>query len=168
MKNRASKHLLTLASAGFCLICGPSAAHVTLEYQVANAGSYYKANFKVGHGCGNSPTRQLVVGIPAGVQSARPMPKPGWALDTSDPARISWTAKTKDDWLPANFYDEFALQAKLPATAGMLYWPVTQICEQGSNEWTQLPAPGQALSELKSPAAALEVLPLAGGGGHNH
>ena len=61
----------------------PAAAHVTLEYQVANAGSYYKGSFKVGHGCGNSPVKQIVVTIPAGVQGAKPMPKAGWTLEVT-------------------------------------------------------------------------------------
>jgi uncharacterized protein YcnI len=55
-----------------------ASAHTVLEYQVATAGKSYKATFKVGHGCGASPTRQIVVDLPAGVQGAKPMPKPGW------------------------------------------------------------------------------------------
>ena len=51
-----------------------ASAHTVLEYQVATAGQSYKATFKVGHGCGASPTRQIVVDIPAGVQGAKPMP----------------------------------------------------------------------------------------------
>src|SRR6476660_1333696 len=86
----------------------PVFAHVVLEYQVAPAATSYKATFKVGHGCAASPTRQVVVDIPAGMRGARPMPKPGWALDvqrdklaqpytshgrsiTEDVVRITWT-----------------------------------------------------------------------------
>ena len=61
-----------------------------------------------------------------------------------------------------------ALQAKLPAKAGMLYWPVSQICEDGKVDWAEVPKPGQKLSDLKSPAAALELMPVGGGGEHNH
>ena len=67
----------------FCIVSLPAAAHVTLEYQVANAGSYYKATVKVGHGCGTSPVKQMVVTIPAGVQGAKPMPKAGWTLEVA-------------------------------------------------------------------------------------
>ena len=52
-----------------------------LEYQVAPASSYYKASFKVGHGCGLSPIRQIVVNIPPGLHGPNPMPKPGWSLE---------------------------------------------------------------------------------------
>ena len=50
-------------------------AHITLEYGVANAGSSYKATLRVGHGCGESPTHEIAVTIPPGVEDAKPMPK---------------------------------------------------------------------------------------------
>ena len=163
----------------------PAAAHVTLEYQVANAGSYYKATFKVGHGCGASPTRQLIVMVPEGVQGARPMPKAGWAIEitrekralpgagagseaTEDVSRISWTARTPADYLPGNYYDEFSLQGKLPASEGAMYWGVSQVCESGRQDWTETPQADQDPAALKSPAALLDILPASGSGGHHH
>ena len=160
-------------------------AHTVLEYQVATAGQSYKATFKVGHGCGTSPTRQIVVDIPAGVQGAKPMPKAGWRLEvtrekltqpytshgrtvTEDVTRISWTAKTAEDMLPNGHYDEFVLVGTLPERAGVMYWPVQQLCEQGRMDWTEVPGPGQKLSDLKSPAALLEIMPGAGAAGHAH
>jgi len=161
-----------------------ASAHTVLEYPVATAGQSYKATFKVGHGCGTSSTRQIVVDIPAGVQGAKPMPKPGWRLEvsrdklakpytshgrtvTEDVTRISWTAKTADDMLPNGHYDEFVLVGTLPEQAGTMYWPVQQVCEQGRMDWTDIPQPGQKLSDLKSPAAVLELMPGAGGA-HAH
>lgn len=174
-----------LSSGAACLAFAPAVhAHVTLEYQVAPAASSYKATFKVGHGCGPSPTRQVSVAIPAGVSSARPMPKPGWTLEiqrdklpqpvtdhgrtiTEDVVRVTWTARTPADMLPSGQYDEFVLVARTPAQSGPLYWPVTQVCESGRNDWVEIPKPGQKLPDLKQPAAVLEVLPAAGGG-HRH
>ena len=164
---------------------GSASAHVVLEYQVAPAGAGYKATFKVGHGCGASPTRQIAVDIPAGMRGARPLPKPGWALDvqreklaqpytshgrsiTEDVVRITWTAKTPDDMLQSAHYDEFVLVAQAPEQAGTVYWPVRQACVEGRNDWVDVPKAGQKLSDLKSPAAALEILPTGGGGAHNH
>ncbi len=158
-------------------------AHVTLEYQVANAGSTYKATFRVGHGCGESPTREITVTVPPGVQDAKPMPKPGWTIAiereklaqprsdhgksvADEVRRIRWSANTAADALPGHFYDEFALQARLPGQAGMLYWPVAQVCEKGRMDWTEVPAAGQNPHDLKSPAAALELLPASGGHAH--
>ena len=150
---------------------------MVLEYQVANAGSYYKATFKVGHGCGTSAIKQIVVTVPSGVQNAKPMPKAGWSIDMTASAnqgtvpsasRITWTAKTPADYLQNAWFDEFVLQAKLPAQAGTMYWPVSQICEEGRVDWTQTPQVGQKLSDLKTPAALLELLPAGGGGEHKH
>jgi uncharacterized protein YcnI len=183
-KNIADCARITCATAIICLISLPAAAHVTLEYQVANAGSYYKASFKVGHGCGASPVKQIVVNIPAGVQGAKPMPKAGWTIEitreklaqprddhgktvTEDVSRISWTAKTPADYLQNSWYDEFVLQAKLPAKEGMLYWAVSQVCEEGRVDWAETPKPGQKLSDLKNPTPVLELMPSLGGG-HKH
>lgn len=149
------------------VLSGAAHAHVGLEYQVAPAGSSYKATFKVGHGCEKAPTRQVSVEIPLGVKSAKPMPKPGWTLEVQ-PTRVTWTARTPADMLPHEHYDEFVLVARLPEQPGTLYWPVRQVCETGRHDWVELPRPGQNPAELKSPAPALEILPGGSAGGHKH
>lgn len=171
-------------TAAACVLAAPAQAHITLEYPTAHAGSAYKANFKVGHACGSSPIRQIVVQIPEGVRGAKPMPKPGWELSierarlaqpyqdhgrtvTEDVVRISWTARTEADQLRNEHYDEFALHARLPERAGPLYWPVSQVCVQGRLDWTELPRSGQDPHTLKAPAALLDLLPAAGGA-HQH
>lgn len=174
----------SLLAAGIALAATCAAAHVVLEYQVAPAGSSYKATFKVGHGCGSSATRQVSVAMPPGVLSARPMPKPGWTVQidkgklaepvvsngrtvTEDVTRVTWTARTPADALPSDQYDEFVVVAQLPAQAGRIWWPVSQVCDGGREDWVEVPAAGQDASRLKKPAAMLEVLPAAGGG-HQH
>lgn len=181
MKKIAACALLMSATGLFV----PSFAHVVLEYQVAPAGASYKATFKVGHGCGSSPTRQIAVDIPAGMRGAHPMPKAGWTLDvlrgplaqpylshgrsiTEDVVRVTWTAKTEQDMLQSAHYDEFVLVAQAPEQAGPVYWPVRQACSQGQSDWTEIPQAGQKPSDLKSPAAALEILPTGGAAAHNH
>jgi uncharacterized protein YcnI len=160
-------------------------AHVALEYQVAPADSAYKATFKVAHGCGEAPTRQVIAIVPAGVTGARPMPKPGWSIEiqrgklaepvtshgrtiTEDVTRITWTARTAADMLASDQYDEFVLVGQLPDRAGPLYWPLSQVCEPGRLDWVEVPKAGQSAAELKSPAAVLELLPAAGVAGHRH
>lgn len=181
MKKIAVSAIFALAAG----VSGTVSAHVVLEYQVAPAGASYKATFKVGHGCGASPTRQVVVDIPAGFRGARPQPKPGWTLQvqrsklatpytshgrsvTEDTTRITWTARTPEDALPSAHYDEFVLVGQTPQQPGPLYWPVRQVCPDGSLDWTEVPQHGQKLQDLKSPAALLEVLPQGGGAGHQH
>ena len=113
------------------------------------------------------------------------MPKPGWTLDvqrdklaqpttshgrsvTEDVVRITWTAKTPEDMLSSSHYDEFVLVAQAPQQAGTFYWPVRQICAEGRRDWVEVPTAGQKLSDLKSPAAALEILPTGGAAAHAH
>lgn len=40
--------------AGALALAASAHAHITLEQPSAHAGSHFKANFKVGHGCGSS------------------------------------------------------------------------------------------------------------------
>lgn len=177
--------LLSSSLAASAFLCGAASAHVVLDYQAAPAGSSYRATFKVGHGCGASATRQVVVEIPAGVRGAAPMPKAGWQLAieraplpqpetshgrtvTDEVSRITWTARTPADALASAHYDEFVLVARLPQQPGPLYWPVRQVCEEGRLDWVEVPRAGQKLSDLKAPAAVLEVLPAAGGHDHKH
>lgn len=147
-------------------------AHVTLEQPSAPAGSYYKAVFRVGHGCAGSPTIGLTVALPAGVMAAKPMPKPGWSLATrieklSQPYQSHGRTVTEDvaavSWrggpLPDAHYDEFVIRLRLPQTPGPLYFRVAQFCEQGRIDWADIPAEGRTPGDYKTPAAVLEVLP---------
>jgi uncharacterized protein YcnI len=168
--------IITSASAVF--------AHVVLEDQAALAGRSYKAVLKVGHGCEGSPTTAIRVTIPAGFMGAKPMPKAGWKLDvktdklavpyesygkkiTEDVSEITWTATSKDSYLPDGYYDEFVLRGGLPKKEGVMWFKVLQSCEKGVNDWSQIPAAGVDAHSLKSPAALLEIIP-SGTVGHQH
>jgi uncharacterized protein YcnI len=172
----ATLAIITTASAVF--------GHVVLEDQAALAGRSYKAVLKVGHGCEGSPTTAIRVTIPAGFMGAKPMPKTGWKLDvktaklavpydnhskqvTEDVSEITWTATSKDFWLPEAHYDEFVLRGGLPKKDGAMWFKVLQTCDKGSNDWSQIPASGVDAHSLKSPAALLEILP-SGAAGHQH
>lgn len=168
-----------------CCASMAAQAHITLEYEAALAGSYHKATFRVMHGCANSPTRQLVVEIPPGVLGARPMPHAGWTVDivrdklpqpvmdhgrtvTEDVTRISWSARSREDFLANAHYDEFVVMARLPSKAGPVYWKVSQVCEQGRTDWVEVPSASQPAGALRFPAAVLEVLPAGASAGHQH
>jgi len=172
-------------AAAAAVFVASAGAHPVVEHQAATAGSSYKASFKIGHGCAGSPTRQIAVDVPAGVRGAQPMPKAGWALEvlreklaqpytshgrtiSEDVVRITWTAKTKDDMLPSAHFDEFVLAAQLPDKAGPIYWQLHQACEEGRMDWVEIPKPGQKMSDLKSPAVLVEVLPAGGNAEHHH
>ena len=160
-------------------------AHVVLLDGAALAGTSYRAAFRVGHGCEGSPTTAITVTIPAGFTGAQPMPKAGWKLQTTvgplttpytshgktyteGVQEITWTAKTAEDALPADYYDEFILRGTTPAKPGPLWFKVVQTCTKGTNAWVEIPASGSSTKGLKSPAALLDVIATGAPGEHTH
>jgi len=180
----------TLHTFAACVLLAASAAtpaHVVLEQTRAPAASSYRAVFRVGHGCDGLPTRGISVTLPDGVQGAKPMPKPGWALSVrteklatpyashgkqidADVREIAWTAANKDAFLPDAWYDEFVLRATLPSAAGPVWFRVVQTCDDNGREvrkeWTQVPKDGSSTQGLPLPAALLLVEPAAAGHVH--
>ncbi len=145
------KNLTTFLLAA--LLAPAALAHISVVPATAAAGGYQKLTFSVGHGCQGSPTTSISVSIPDGVTGAKPMPKPGWNI-VATARDITWQGGA----LPDAQFDEFAMQVKLPATPGKLYFKITQLCEAGRHDWVELPQPGV---QAKSPAAMIEVTPSA-------
>ena len=104
--------------------------------------------------------------------TVKPQFKPGWTvsvkkskLDKPVPAghgkmadeqidEITWSGNK----LPEDQYDTFGLLMKLPGKAGETLWfPVTQTCEKGKQEWVEIPAEGQQWHDLKSPAPFVKL-----------
>lgn len=152
----------------------PAFSHVTLDVKSAPVDSTYKAVFQVGHGCDGSATTGISVQIPTGFQGAKPFAKAGWTLSvkrdklarpyeshgkqvSEDVSVVSWTAASKEAALQDAFFDEFMLRGKLPEAAGPMWFKVLQTCVNGSNDWSEVPASGMPLKNLKSPAVLLEV-----------
>ena len=168
-----------VALAGALALAGASAcAHVVLDRGAAPAGSYFRADFRLGHGCDGSSTTSVTVFVPKGVLVAKPQPKPGWAVQIHTaplavPAklhgreqrdaveRVRWTGGP----LPDDQFDDFALLVRLPDTPGKLEFRVLQQCESGQIDWAE-PA-GSGKERIRRPMPSLRVLP-AEGSGHRH
>ena len=167
---RALPLLIALASA----LSSPAAAHVTLEQREAPANSYYKAVFRVPHGCKGSPTVRVRIRMPDGATSIKPQPRPGWKLEvtraklapplddghggkiTERVSEVSWSGGRLLD----EHFDEFAVMMKLPDRPGAtLHFPVVQDCEQGGHRWIEIPAPGKSDDDVREPAPALRLTP---------
>ena len=168
----------TVAACAVLLGTSPAFSHIVLETRTAAAGSTYKAVFQVGHGCAGSATTGVSVQVPPGFQGAKPYPKAGWTLSTQlgklakpydnhgkqvteDVTVVSWTASSKEAALQEAYFDEFQLRGKLPDAAGPMWFKVLQTCESGSNSWSDVPASGTSIKNLKSPAALFEVVTVA-------
>ena len=167
---------LVLGAAGAVVAVCTASAHVTLETREAVIGAPYKAVLRVPHGCEGAATIALRVRVPDGMIAVKPMPKPGWKIDTvggkypqayshfrnakltEGVTEISFTGGN----LPDAFYDEFVFTGFLAGDleAGkLLYFPVVQECEKGVHRWIEIPAAGKPASEYPEPAPALKLLP---------
>ncbi len=169
---------LALAGAFLAGLAGPAAAHPSFAVPEAAAGSTYKGVLGVGHGCDGAATTAIRVRIPDGVINAKPMPKPGWTLETvvgpyaepAEPAEpavlhgetvtegvreIVWSGGALED----GWFDEFTIRATLPQgePGQVLVFPVVQECGEASIEWVEVAPEGQDPHELESPAPTLTL-----------
>ncbi len=158
-------------------------AHVTATPNQGVAGGYLRTTFAITHGCDGSATVAVRIRLPEDVIVARPQAKPGWSIEirkeklaapvsaghgrTSSErvAEIEWRGGRLDD----AHYDEFGLSLKLPEGSDRKLWfAVTQICEKGSNEWTQIPPPDKAWNSVPFPAPFIILLPPPAPSGSEH
>jgi len=166
--------LLTAVAIGL-LASSWAQAHVTLAPREARTGAPYRAVLGVTHGCEDAPTIRLRVQIPEGVIGVKPMPKPGWQVETrrapyeksytffhgqqlaEGVKEITWTGKLDDQ-----FYDEFAFTSYLTeglASDTTLYFPVVQECEGGKlHRWIEIPAADKDAASYKEPAPGVKLL----------
>ena len=160
--------------AAMALSAGHASAHAALEVTQAPIRSVYKATIRIGHGCDGSATVRIRVRIPDGYVGVKPMPKPGWTLETirgpypqpvkhldetfsEGPREVIWTGKLPDD-----HYDEFVLRGFLAGTlepGTFLAIPVLQECERGALRWIEVPPAGKSAEDLKEPAPRVKLLP---------
>lgn len=149
---------------------GGAQAHIVFDQPQGRAGAYHAAALRVGHGCGTSPTVAVRVTIPAGVDTARPQPKPGWLLEvereplaravqaeggqaqTERVTAVTWRGR-----LAADQFDAFGLLLKLPKADGVLVFPVVQTCEAGERRWTETAPAGKPWGSVPNPAPVLRV-----------
>ena len=167
---------LVLGAAGVAAFVGAASAHVTLETREAPVGAPYKAVLRVPHGCDGAATIAVRVRVPEGMIAVKPMPKPGWKIETvtgkypktysyfhgaklsEGVTEVSFTGGS----LPDAYYDEFVVTGFLAGDleAGKtLYFPVVQECEKGVHRWIEIPATGKPAHDLPEPAPALKLLP---------
>jgi periplasmic copper chaperone A len=165
---------ILIGAAGALAAISSTAAHVTLERQEAPVGASYKAVVRVPHGCDGSATTAIRVRVPEGIITVKPMPKPGWKLDTvSGKYPRSYTLRgakvsegvTEVRWsggnLPDAFYDEFVFTSAVAEEleAGKtIYFPVVQECEKGVHRWIEIPS-SRGNDETPEPAPGLKLLP---------
>lgn len=165
------KSTLILCAALAC-VSFPAFAHITAHPDNGAADKYFQTSFRISHGCDGSDTTTVKVQIPPGIVSLKPQAKAGWTVEISKrklenpvPAghgkitdeefsEIIWTGGKLAD----SQYDEFGILMKLPATPDKTLWfPVTQLCTKGENNWTQIPKANEEWHDLKTPAPFVHI-----------
>ena len=153
---------VVLGAAGVVCCFAAASAHVTLEKSQTPIGAPYKAVLRVPHGCEGSATTALRIRVPDGMIAVKPMPKPGWKVETvigkyqksydyfhgaklsEGVVEISFTGGN----LPDAYYDEFVFTGFIVGE-----------CEKGINRWIEIPADGKSSRDYPEPAPALKLLP---------
>ena len=77
----AFQQLVSIACAIALVGANSANAHVVLDQRTAQASSYFRGAFRVGHGCDGSPVIAITINLPEGVRGAKPMSKPGWTIE---------------------------------------------------------------------------------------
>lgn len=174
-----TKHLMTKTislAALACLIAGPAFAHAGITPSEAVNGTTVKLAISIPHGCDGAATDTVIIKLPEGFVSAKPMVKAGWTVEitkgdyaksyelhgsavTSGALEVKWSGGS----VPDDQYDEFIVRGSMQGfdTAAALPFAVTQLCGTASVAWDQIAAEGQDAHSLEHPAPVLKVTPAA-------
>jgi uncharacterized protein YcnI len=144
-----------VAAGVLALLAAPAAAHITPDKDEVAAGSYNTVTLSVGHGCDESPTKQLVIEVPEGLNTVTPQVHTGWDITiqkealttpvtdahgeelTERMASVTITAKPGNE-LPDGFRDTFTLGFKTPETPGeYMFFKTVQKCAVGETPWIE-------------------------------
>jgi uncharacterized protein YcnI len=162
---------LAIACALTVGLTSPALAHVTIETQEVAAGTTFKAVLRIPHGCAGEATTAVRVRMPEGFFNVKPMPKPGWELQTlSDnyaKAYLSHGAEVSEGvveimWsggnLPDAYYDEFVFRGAVDGEIGadtILYFPTIQACGDAEEAWIDV----TGAEDADKPAPKVTVVP---------
>ena len=158
---------------------GPAAAHVTPDKSEVPAGGFTAITLTVGHGCEGSPTTQVVVQVPEGINDVTPGILPGWDIEvateplpepiedahgeqiTERESQVTFTPQPGNE-LPDGFRLGYTLGFQAPDTPGeYLFFKTIQVCAEGQTEWIE-EYTGEG-EEPEHPSPVVEVVASEGG-----
>ena len=92
---------------------------------------------RIPHGCDGSPTKRVMITLPASFGSAKPQMIGGWkakVVTKADGSRqVIWNAT--GDPLPDDQFADFGISVKWPTTEGEVALPTVQTCLKGKVAW---------------------------------
>jgi uncharacterized protein YcnI len=146
---------LGAAAGGFLLMAGPASAHISPTPSEVPADGFTAVSLTVGHGCDESPTKQLTVEVPEQLNEVSPQVQPGWDIevvteDLAEPiddgeggeiteraSQVVYTAQQGNE-LPPHFRDVFTLGFRTPDAEGeYLFFKTVQTCVEGETPWIE-------------------------------
>jgi periplasmic copper chaperone A len=146
---------LGAATGGMLLMAGPASAHISPTPSEVPADGFTAVSLTVGHGCDDSPTKQLTIEVPSQLNEISPQVQPGWDIevkteDLAEPiddgeggeiteraSQVVYTAQRGNE-LPPHFRDVFTLGFKAPDAEGeYLFFKTVQTCVEGETPWIE-------------------------------
>lgn len=144
----------------------PASAHATVQMygEKATANSYGAVFIRIPHAAADRSTVKVEVQIPEGVTAVKPQRLSGWSesvtkgADGKTVTSVTWSNGS----LPDTAFQDFGIQVKFPATAGVLYFKTVQTLDDGSTiAWVEIPAAGVDSHSLAKPAPSVTTVAAA-------
>jgi uncharacterized protein YcnI len=166
-KSKNAFNMIAKAMATFMVVSGfslaaaiPASAHASVQMygEKATANSYGAVFIRIPHAAADRSTVKVEVQIPEGVTAVKPQRLSGWSesvtkgTDGKTVTSVTWSNGS----LPDTSFQDFGIQVKFPATAGVLYFKTVQTLDDGSTVgWVEIPAAGVDGHSLAKPAPAI-------------
>ena len=127
-----------IAGAGLA-VASPASAHASIQLYgaKATAGGYGALWMRIPHGCEGSPTKRVMITVPASFGSAKPQMIGGWkakvVIKADGSRQLIWNATGEP--LPDDQFVDFGISVKWPTTEGEVALPTVQTCVKGKVAW---------------------------------
>lgn len=134
----ASASAALIAGAGL-IAASPASAHASIQLYggKATADGYGALWMRIPHGCDGSPTKRVMITVPASFGSAKPQMIGGWkakVVTKADGSRqVIWNATGSP--LPDDQFVDFGISVKWPSAEGEVALPTVQTCVKGKVAW---------------------------------
>jgi uncharacterized protein YcnI len=172
-KSKNAFGMIAKAMATFMVVSGlsvvaaiPASAHATVQMygEKATANSYGAVFIRIPHAAADRSTVKVEVQIPEGVTAVKPQRLSGWSesvtkgADGKTVTSVTWSNGS----LPDTSFQDFGIQVKFPATAGVLYFKTVQTLDDGSTVgWVEIPAAGVDSHSLAKPSPSITTVAAA-------
>jgi uncharacterized protein YcnI len=138
-----------------------ASAHVGVTPDALAADEATVLTFSFTHGCEHSPTTALRITMPEGLASVSPTVEAGWdiAVERGDDGLVDVVTYSAATPVPTDLRGAVSMQVR-PAedAAESLAFPVEQLCESGTAEWTEIAEEGQNPHDLDAPAPVVSLV----------